>query len=384
MGTTPKIESLFDIEVSHEPIKLDTMPSGVPGIDVPVSDNTPGSVRALQVANGLLREKAWPAPFDRTSHALHLGDARTMGWIADASVHLVVTSPPYWTLKQYTPENPDQMGDITDYEAFLDELDKVWRECHRVLCGGGRVCCVVGDVCIPAKRRLLTGYESLFRDKPYRHRDSSQGDYIAGLLYEDLLAIGRAKRLTAAVAGGLAGVNLQNRLQGVRARRGDGTFGEFLPGSEPLMAEGYSIGRGTIATVEIGVEVKILFKAMIKQIDRVISDLEKQAFHFRRAGGQPICIAIVGVNHAEYTVGYEGDRAYRTDGKSNRHPVQEATKATERLIAAVTGKFDELLILPFEATNESPYTFRWTNFADTEANYAAALVRVGREYDRRF
>ena len=44
------------------------------------------------------------------------------------------------------------MGEIQNYEAFLDELDKVWRECARVLVPGGRICCVVGDVCIPRKR----------------------------------------------------------------------------------------------------------------------------------------------------------------------------------------------------------------------------------------
>lgn len=44
------------------------------------------------------------------------------------------------------------MGAIGDYEEFLDELDKVWRECHRVLVKGGRICCVVGDVCVPRKR----------------------------------------------------------------------------------------------------------------------------------------------------------------------------------------------------------------------------------------
>jgi site-specific DNA-methyltransferase (adenine-specific) len=41
---------------------------------------------------------------------------------------------------------------VADYERFLDELDKVWRECERVLVEGGRICCVVGDVCIPRKR----------------------------------------------------------------------------------------------------------------------------------------------------------------------------------------------------------------------------------------
>jgi len=65
---------------------------------------------------------------------------------------LVVTSPPYWTLKEYAPGNGDQMGHFEDYEYFLSELDRVWRECARALVGGGRICCVVGDVCIPRKR----------------------------------------------------------------------------------------------------------------------------------------------------------------------------------------------------------------------------------------
>jgi site-specific DNA-methyltransferase (adenine-specific) len=64
---------------------------------------------------------------------------------------LIVTSPPYWTLKQYEPNNR-QLGEIDSYEVFLEELDKVWAECARVLVPGGRVCCVVGDVCVPRKR----------------------------------------------------------------------------------------------------------------------------------------------------------------------------------------------------------------------------------------
>ncbi|MER5609276.1 site-specific DNA-methyltransferase [Micromonospora tulbaghiae] len=81
-----------------------------------------------------------------TEHKVILGDSRYMPEIADESVHLVVTSPPYANLKQYEPGNPDQLGDIDDYEKFLDELDKVWAECARVLVPGGRICCVVGDV----------------------------------------------------------------------------------------------------------------------------------------------------------------------------------------------------------------------------------------------
>jgi len=82
-----------------------------------------------------------------TIHRLINGDARKLAYLDDASVHLVVTSPPYWNLKQYN-ENPDQLGHIQDYEAFLFELEKVWRHVFRILVPGGRLVCVVGDVCV--------------------------------------------------------------------------------------------------------------------------------------------------------------------------------------------------------------------------------------------
>jgi site-specific DNA-methyltransferase (adenine-specific) len=119
--------------------------------DLPQSDNVPGAVERMLRANGLLRNLPWPAPYDQTRHVLHLGDARSLSWVPDESVHLIVTSPPYWTLKEYE-HSDEQLGDVEDYEAFLGELDKVWLECVRVLAPGGRICCVVGDVCVPRKR----------------------------------------------------------------------------------------------------------------------------------------------------------------------------------------------------------------------------------------
>jgi DNA modification methylase len=82
-----------------------------------------------------------------TLHRLINGDARDLSFIDDESVHLVVTSPPYWNLKRYN-ENPDQLGHIQDYETFLGELEKVWRHMFRILVPGGRMVCVVGDVCV--------------------------------------------------------------------------------------------------------------------------------------------------------------------------------------------------------------------------------------------
>jgi len=84
-------------------------------------------------------------------HRLVNGDARDLSFIADESVHLVLTSPPYWNLKRYN-ENPDQMGHIDDYETFLAELKKVWEHVFRILVPGGRLVCVVGDVCVSRRR----------------------------------------------------------------------------------------------------------------------------------------------------------------------------------------------------------------------------------------
>lgn len=204
-------------------------------------------------------------------------------------------------------------------------------------------------------------------------------------LFEDLYAIGRSPKLVAAIDSRRSVLNAQNRTRGIKARRGDGTFGEIIPGEASLIDPGFTVARGPIATVEIGVEVKILAKAMIKQIDRVIGDLRKQVEHFRRSGGNPICVAIVGINHADHTVGYEGSRATPTTGKGGYlHPVQEAPEAERRLRAEVRSAFDEFVVLRYGATNESPFPFEWVDYSATRQDYGAALARISREYQKRF
>lgn len=87
---------------------------------------------------------------EHTTHKLYQGDARSLPFLPDSSVHLVLTSPPYWTLKKYN-DHEDQLGHMEDYFAFLYALEQTWQEAFRVLVPGGRLVCVVGDVCLSRK-----------------------------------------------------------------------------------------------------------------------------------------------------------------------------------------------------------------------------------------
>jgi len=86
-----------------------------------------------------------------TTHDLYLHDSRQISFLKPDTVHLIVTSPPYWTLKHYN-RTERQMGFIEDYEKFLTELDKVWKCCFRALVPGGRLIIVVGDVCLSRRK----------------------------------------------------------------------------------------------------------------------------------------------------------------------------------------------------------------------------------------
>lgn len=101
------------------------------------------------------KRRAWsrnPAIL-HTTHRICLGDARVMeGLGAGPLVQLVVTSPPYWNLKQY-PEVPQgQLGNLPDYKKFLVELRRVWARCFELLVPGGRLCIVVGDICLSRRK----------------------------------------------------------------------------------------------------------------------------------------------------------------------------------------------------------------------------------------
>ena len=99
----------------------------------------------------LLREIETAVQAVPTKHYLAHGDARKLPHVEDESIHLVVTSPPYWTLKRYE-DSEGQMGHIAKYEEFLSELDRVWKRCYEALVPGGRLVCVVGDVCLSRRQ----------------------------------------------------------------------------------------------------------------------------------------------------------------------------------------------------------------------------------------
>lgn len=231
---------------------------------------------------------------------------------------------------------------------------------------------------------LLKAFRGLFQGNPYLHRKSNLGDFVASQVYEDLVLLNKSTNLTSRVHRHERVVNLRNITVGKPARRGDGTFGEIVPTAVAVIEKGILVARGPVATIEIGAETKILAKAMIKQIDRVIGDLIRQVEQFKKSGGNPICLGFVGVNHADQYTSYEARRRYRTDGKKQKHPYQEAPRAETLLLQKALPAFDEFQLLRFRATNVKPYPFDWVDFDKTVMEYGALLTSESREYDRRF
>ncbi len=79
----------------------------------------------------------------QTKHTLITGDSRNMRLMPDRSVELIITSPPYWQLKDYG--NDEQIGFNESYESYINNLNLVWSECNRILKDGCRLCINIGD-----------------------------------------------------------------------------------------------------------------------------------------------------------------------------------------------------------------------------------------------
>jgi DNA modification methylase len=129
--------------------EVDLTPYVPPGLRKKVLDQTdiPEIARNVEAVAEIERV----LPTIPTSHFLIQGDARSMSSLGPESIQLVLTSPPYWSLKRYS-EVPGQLGHIETYQTFLDEIEKVWRRCYDLLIPGGRLICVVGDVCLSRRK----------------------------------------------------------------------------------------------------------------------------------------------------------------------------------------------------------------------------------------
>jgi modification methylase len=140
---------LFDVQIL-QPMLSDFLSDHVPPELQQVADPDTAIPRLAKDARAI---SAIEAAIRRipTTHDLYLADARTPPPIAGESVHLAVTSPPYWTLKRYR-ETSGQLGHVEEYEDFLAQLDQVWQSIYEMLIPGGRLICVVGDVCLSRRK----------------------------------------------------------------------------------------------------------------------------------------------------------------------------------------------------------------------------------------
>src|SRR3989338_7488401 len=117
----------------------------------------------------------------KTKHKIIIGDSRKMSEIDDSSVHLIVTSPPYWQIKDYGSEK--QIGFNDTYEEYIAKLNQVWNECKRVLFHGCRLCVNIGD---QFTRAVTYGRYKIIpiREEIIRFCESIGFDYMGAIIWQ--------------------------------------------------------------------------------------------------------------------------------------------------------------------------------------------------------
>lgn len=111
--------------------------------------------------------------YPNTTHRIYFKDSRKMREVKDEEVHLVVTSPPYWSIKDYG--NPNQIGYRDSLQKYFRELDKVWTECIRTLKAGCRLCINIGDQYVRATDKtpyqIIPLHALMVNDFMTKHRE---------------------------------------------------------------------------------------------------------------------------------------------------------------------------------------------------------------------
>ncbi|MBA7676293.1 hypothetical protein ES703_84534 [subsurface metagenome] len=117
----------------------------------------------------------------KTEHRIIIGDSRKMAETADNSVHLIVTSPPYWQLKDYGSEN--QIGFNVAYQDYINSLNLVWKECCRVLYPGCRMVINIGDQF--ARPVFYKRYKVIpIRTEIIKFTESAGFDYMGSIIWQ--------------------------------------------------------------------------------------------------------------------------------------------------------------------------------------------------------
>lgn len=234
-------------------------------------------------------------------------------------------------------------------------------------------------------QKLLDAFQHVFQGQFVSAPEFEQGGPDCLVSYEDLYDLNQSPVYHTGIQQGSLVYNRGNRvvgpiIGGVRVRRGDGLFGQAVPG-QPLVPEpGFAVQRGHVANIRIGIEIKIVSTAMARQFDRVMTGIIDQHSVFKRVSDDCITVVMVAVNHAVEYESYEGDRVFRAT------PIDEAAKTMRRFAheLASVNLYDEVLLVAFAASNIAPFPFAWTNWQATYAAYNASLVRLGNAYESRF
>ncbi len=118
-----------------------------------------------------------------TNHKIIIGDSRNMAELKKESVHLIITSPPYWQIKDYGDKN--QIGFNDTYEKYIGNLNQVWSECHRVLNPGCRLCINIGD---QFARAVTYGRYKIIpiRTEIIRFCESIGFDYMGAIIWQKM------------------------------------------------------------------------------------------------------------------------------------------------------------------------------------------------------
>ena len=116
-----------------------------------------------------------------TNHNIYFGDSRNLSKIADESVQLIITSPPYWQLQEHGTESSIGYGD--SYGEYINNLNLVWTECYRVLSGGCRMCVNIG---YQFARSVYYGRYKVIpiRDEIIRYCEALGFDYMGSIIWQ--------------------------------------------------------------------------------------------------------------------------------------------------------------------------------------------------------